>query len=147
MSLRDLVLSSDPKRALQELIMQWRELVSTLNESHGIYTPVLTNVTNVSASTAYACQWMQVGDVVTVSGRVDVDPITTATSTQVGISLPRTSNFANIQDCAGVAAASAIAGQSAAILADTTNNRAQMQWISGDVANQAMYFTLTYRVI
>lgn len=113
----------------------------------GTYTPGLTNVANVAASTAYKCQWIRVGNVVTVTGKADVDPTLAATSTQLGIALPIASNLATAQDCSGTAAASGIAGQSAAILGDATNNRAQMQWVSGDITNQAMYFTFTYEII
>lgn len=115
--------------------------------AHGTYTPTLTNVANLAASTAYSCQYLRVGNTVTVSGRVDVDPTAATTSTQLGISLPVASNLANTNECAGTAFASGIAGQGAAILGDATNNRAQMQWVSGDVTNQAMYFTFTYRII
>lgn len=113
----------------------------------GTYTPTLTNVANLDASTAYQCQYMQVGATVTVSGRVDIDPTTTVTSTQLGISLPVASNFGAVEDCAGVAAASAIASQSAAIQADAANNRAQLVYITTDVTNQPMYFTFTYQII
>ena len=113
----------------------------------GVYTPTLTNVTNLSASTAYQCQYMRVSSVVTVSGKIDIDPILTATSTILGISLPVASNFGAAEDCGGVAHASGIFGQGAAILGDTINNRAQLQFISADVTNQPMYFTFTYRVI
>lgn len=112
----------------------------------GIYTPTLTNVANVAASTAYVCQWMRVGDMVTVTGKVDVDP-TAAVSTQLGISLPVSTNLANAEECAGTAYCPAIAGQGAAILGDVANDRAQMQWIAVDVTNQPMYFTFGYRVI
>lgn len=113
----------------------------------GLHTPTLTNVTNLAASTAYACQYMRVGDVVTMSGRVDVDPTTTGVSTELGISLPIASNLATSNECCGTAFASAVAGQGAAILADGTNNRARMVWIAGDVSSQAMFFTFTYRVL
>lgn len=112
----------------------------------GIYTPILTNVANISASTAYSCQFMQVGNTVTISGKVDVDPALTATSTQLGISLPLFSNLGAAGNCAGTAFASGIAGQGAAILGDVTNNRAQMQWVAGDISNQPMYFSFTYRI-
>ena len=114
---------------------------------HGTYSPALTNVANLDASTAYECQYLRVGNTVTVSGKVDVDPTLTATSTQLGIALPIASNLGAAEDCAGTAFASGIAGQGAAILGDATNNRAQMQWISTDVTNQPMYFTFTYQVI
>lgn len=113
----------------------------------GAYTPTLTNVANLDASTVYECQYMRVGNTVTVSGRVDIDPTLAATSTQLGISLPVASNLGATEDCAGVAFASGIAGQGAAILGDAANNRAQLQYISGDITNQAMYFTFAYQVI
>lgn len=112
----------------------------------GTYTPTLTGVTNVAASTAYQCQYIRVGAVVTVSGKVDVDP-TAAVATQLGISLPVASNLGALEDCAGTAAAPAVAGQSAAIYADITNDRAQMEWVAVDLANRSMYFTFTYEVI
>src|SRR5439155_66361 len=40
----------------------------------GTYTPTLTNSVNVAASTAYTCQYLRVGSVVTVSGQMDIDP-------------------------------------------------------------------------
>lgn len=113
----------------------------------GVYTPTLTSVANVAASTPYECQYIRVGNTVTVSGKVDVDPTLTATSTQLGISLPIASNLGAAEDCAGTAFSPAIASQGAAVLGDATNNRAQMEWLSGDVTNQAMYFTFTYQVI
>lgn len=113
----------------------------------GTYTPTLTNVANLDASTAYSCQWMLVGNTVTVSGRVDVDPTIAATTTQLGISLPVASNFANSNECGGTAFANAVAAQGAAIMADATNDRAQMEWKSGDITNQGMWFTFTYRII
>lgn len=111
------------------------------------YTPTLTNVANLDASTAYQCQYLRVGNTVHVTGRVDIDPTLTATSTQLGISLPIASNLGAIEDCAGVAFASGIAGQGAAILGDAANNRAQLEYISGDVSNQAMYLSFSYQVI
>jgi hypothetical protein len=113
----------------------------------GRYTPTLTNVANLDGSTAYECQYLRVGSVVTVSGRVDINPTLAATSTQLGISLPVASNIGAVEDCAGAAFASGIAGQGAAILGDAANNRAQLQYIAGDVSDQAMYFTFTYEVI
>ena len=112
----------------------------------GTYTPTLTNVANLGASTAYECQYLRVGGVVAVSGRVDIDPTLTATATQLGISLPIASNLAADSDCAGTAFSTAIPGQGAGIHADTTNDRAEMAWKAGDVTNQNMYFTFIYEV-
>ncbi len=114
--------------------------------SRGIYTPTLTNVSNLDASTAYSAQYLRVGGVVTVSGRVDVDPTLIAILTLLGISLPIPSRFDNVEECAGTAYDPG-AVQGAAIAADPANDRAEMQWISGDISNEAMYYTYTYRII
>lgn len=111
------------------------------------WTPTLTNVANLDASTAYLSTYLRAGSFVVAFGKVDVDPTLAATLTQLGISLPVASDFANDFECAGVAFASGIAGQGAAILADTANDRAEMNWISGDVTNQPMYFVFGYRII
>jgi hypothetical protein len=112
----------------------------------GTYTPTLTNVTNVAASTAYQCQYMRVGATITVSGRVDVDP-TAAAATELGVSLPVASNFGASEDLAGVGALAATSTENTIILGDTTNDRASIQWVATDLANTAMYFTFTYQVI
>lgn len=122
-------------------------LDTALTLASGTYTPTLTGVANVAASTAYQCQYMRVGSVVTVSGKVDVDPTAPAAATQLGISLPVASNLGAAEDCAGTAFAPAIAGQGAAILGDAANNRAEMNWVSADITNQPMYFTFTYEII
>lgn len=112
----------------------------------GTYTPTLTNTTNIAASTTYVAQYLRVGSVVTVSGRVDVDP-TALGSVVLEMTLPIASNFAAIQQCAGVAADPSVSGQSAAIYAEVTNDKAVMAWITTDITNQAMYYTYTYQVI
>lgn len=118
--------------------------VATL--SAGAYTPTLFNVANLSASTPFSCQYLRVGAVVTVSGRVDIDPVAGATLTTLGISLPIASALANANECAGSGVSPAIAGQCAAVLGDVANGRASLQWTSADVTNQALYFSFTYRV-
>lgn len=115
----------------------------------GTYTPTLTNVANVDASTAYACQWMRVGNVVTVSGRINVDATATGTQTDVGMSLPIASNFAGAgsNECAGVAFAHAIAG-GFNIQADTTNDRANFSSVDiNTTADAAYFFTFTYLIL
>jgi hypothetical protein len=121
--------------------------ISALNLASGTYTPTVTGVTNVASVTAYLSQYMRVGSVVTVSGRIDVDP-TAAVATQVGISLPIASDFtaASGEECGGVAYCQTVAGFGAAVYADVTNNRAQMEWIAVDTAARSMWFTFTYRI-
>jgi hypothetical protein len=111
------------------------------------YTPTTFNVANLSASTPFACQYLRTLNFVTVTGRVDADPVTTATDTQLGISLPIASNFTAVQQCAGTAWAPTLTSEGAAILADITNDRAVMQWKAVDVTNAARYFSFSYQVL
>ena len=112
----------------------------------GTYTPTLTNVTNVSASTAYACQYLRVGSVVTVSGKIDVDP-TAAAAFEVGISLPIASNFTAQEQCAATGVSVIAADDAAWVVADTTNDRASFQSSPTGVTNHSYYFTFTYSVL
>lgn len=115
----------------------------------GTYTPTVTAVTNCTATSSGVCQWIRVGNVVTVSGVVAIDPTAATTFTSVGISLPIASNFAtNASECSGVAANANFLGYSGAITADFTNDRAQLDFTVGtDVSNQAWSFTFTYVVL
>lgn len=112
----------------------------------GSYTPTLTNWENLDASTAYQCQYMRVGSMVTVSGRADVDPTAAATITKLGISLPIPSNFSEREQCGGTAFSGSVSGQGAAIRADYEHDRAEMIWFSQNIDNHDMYFTFTYEV-
>lgn len=116
------------------------------NIGWGTYTPTLTNVADLDASTAYVCQYMRVGNVVTVSGKVDVDPTAGATETRLGLSLPIASNFTANQQLAGIGHSLAD-DETAAIYADTTNDRAELYFTSVGTASHEMFFTFTYQVI
>lgn len=130
----------------------WQSVVASIenlaNDMSGTYTPTLTNVTNVTASTAYTCQWFRVGDVVTVSGKIDITP-TAAGLIQIGLSLPVASALTSDEQCAG-AGAPHTAGtglRALAIRGDAANDRAIL---SSDVPNTtvtAWYFQFSYRVI
>lgn len=114
----------------------------------GTYTPTLTNAANITASTAFTCQYLRVGDVVTVSGQVAIDPTSATTNTTLGISLPIASNFSATEQCGGAAACGAVAGYSASIAADATNDTASLFFVTGtDVANRNWFFTFTYQVL
>lgn len=111
------------------------------------YTPTLTNTANLAASTASVCMYYRIGNMVTVSGRVTIDPTTTATLTTLGISLPVASAFTTAIQAGGTAAAPTVADGAAAILSDATNDRATLQYVCTDVTNHDMYFTFTYQVL
>lgn len=122
------------------------------NVFSGTYTPTLTNVTNVSASTAFSCQYMRVGNTVTVSGQVEITPTAANAHTLLGISLPIASSFGASRQCRGsscmeTTAASEIQLGNGGVSADTTNNRAQLRCAPSTTNNRAHSFTFTYLVI
>ena len=69
----------------------------------GTYTPTLADVSNTSARTAYQGQWMRVGNVVTVSGTLDLMATLISTATRVSITLPIASTFTTSYQCSGTA--------------------------------------------
>lgn len=71
------------------------------NVKSGTYTPTVTGTANVSANTPLKCQYIRVGNVVTVSGSVLITPTAANTTTTFTMSLPITSNFSGIQSCGG----------------------------------------------
>lgn len=114
----------------------------------GTYTPTLTNTTNVASSSAYACQYIRVGNTVTVSGQVDITP-TAAAYTVLGISLPIASNLAAANECAGAGSPStnATGYQPGAIGGDATNDRAKLTFMAPTTVTRGWFFTFTYRII
>lgn len=80
-------------------------LTGTTNQyvGSGTYTPTLFNTANVASSTAFVCQWTRVGNVVNVSGRVTIDPTSTGTNTNLGMSIPIASTFVGVENLGGTA--------------------------------------------
>jgi hypothetical protein len=117
------------------------------NVFSGTYTPTLTNTTNVAASSAGVAQYMRVGNVVTVSGQVDIDPTATG-DTIMGVSLPVASNLTAQTTCAGTfISLSGATFQGGSIYGDSTNDRATFRFVASSTANFAFQYHFTYRVI
>lgn len=112
----------------------------------GTYKPVLTNVQNIDVATAYDCQWQRVGNMVTVSGRVDVDPTATG-QVILGLTLPvATANFTADQQVSGTVAAAGVAGQSGAAVALVGAQTARLQYVASDAGSRAMRFIFMYQI-
>jgi hypothetical protein len=110
------------------------------------YTPTLTNTTNVAASTARQCTYLRVGNAVTVSGQLDIDPTATG-QIVLGISLPIASALTTAFQAGGTAAPTTVADAPAAIISDATNDRATLTYVCVDVTNHTMAFTFTYQIL
>lgn len=121
-------------------------ITQTTEDGRGQYVPTLTNVTNLSASTAFDTTFCRIGNICYVFGAVDVDP-TAAGATELGISFPIASTTGAETDCAGSGASHEVAGFSVGISADTSNNRARMRWVAVDTANRRVWFMFGYRVL
>lgn len=111
----------------------------------GTYTPTLTNISNLDASTSAGCQWMRVGNVVTVSGVIQANPTATGL-TELGVSLPIASNFSAgiVRECAGVGDFNGV--DLVYIRGDGANDRAKFTWSSGVTANVNLGFHFTYLI-
>lgn len=130
------------------------QLMSTISDlptlTTGTYTPTLTSVANISASTAYSCMYFRIGSIVHVAGKIDLTPTSNITQTSLGVSLPIASNFANEQELAGVGTSPDKQDEVCAFKADTTNDRAELDYVStaSDAGtNHSVFFTFTYRII
>lgn len=113
----------------------------------GTYTPTLTNTTNVAASTAQVARWMRVGNVVTVSGAVAVDPTAAAANTILGISLPIASNFTGTYDCAGAGSSIDTSAESWGFVSSAVNDRAEMRGWATNAVNHIVSYTFTYTIL
>lgn len=113
--------------------------------SSGTYTPTLTNVTNITASTAYACQYLRVGNTVTVSGKVDID-VTLGAASELGMSLPIASAFTVEENLGGTGSSAAAASLVSAIRADATNDRAALVFTAVSLTNDSYFFEFTYQI-
>jgi len=144
-----LVLTADGRLYGTALHNNAGAVTGTTNQyiASGTYTPTLTNGANVAASTAYVCQWMRVGNVVTVSGRLEVDTTSANTSTSIELSLPIASNFSQNYQCAG----NAMGNSSTAfyVYCNPATDKAVLQNTTGfaSVANDTYFFTFTYVIV
>jgi hypothetical protein len=127
-------------------------LTGTTNQyiASGTYTPTATAVTNVSSCTGQSSRWVRVGNVVTVSGVVTVDPASATTSSQLDLSLPIASALSGTElSGIGTIGQGSTIGQVVAVIGDnSTDDRASMFWVSGtDVASRNWNFQFQYTVV
>jgi len=122
-------------------------LSTTLALDSGRWTPTVANVANVSAVSASQGQYSRVGNVVTCSVIVAIDPIAGATPTIISITLPVASNFGAVGDCAGKAASPDVASMSGGIYADAASDTARLQFVSTDLNQRNWCLDFSYAVI
>jgi len=111
------------------------------------WTPTLTKITNLDAVTAFICQYMRVGNVVTVSGRFDADA-TAAGAVELAMSLPVASNFTAQGNASGTLFEATLgATQAGVVLADSTNDRLSLRYVASLTTNRTFVFHATYVIL
>ena len=118
------------------------------NVFSGTYTPTLTNVANIDSSASSNCQYMRVGNVVTVSGQVTIDPTVVSTNTELYMSLPIASDLSAGRNCSGTFASNSISTTNVgSIFSETTLNVANFRFMSNVATSTNFFFTFTYIII
>ena len=116
------------------------------NVFSGTYTPTLTNTTGISSSAASACQYMRVGNVVTVSGQVQIFP--NGSDFNMKMTLPIASAFTASRQASGhFSANGSYLLSGGTIAADVAGDRFLFLGNDTTSANLFFIFTSTYQVL
>lgn len=110
------------------------------------YTPTVTAVTNLTSSSAVACWYTRIGNVVFVAGFVTIEPTLDDTATGLTFSLPVASNFSNAFQGSGVAVATTDT-ESFGIYSKASNDTMEMAGISRITSSHTLEVQFSYRVI
>lgn len=119
----------------------------------GEYTPTYGNLSNISATFSVSkSNYMRVGNVVHVSGRYQVDPITT-THTSFSVSLPTLTDFFDgstdltylLTGVATVHYSTSIA-QDVAYITGSSSDKAIISWYARTITAGMVYYTFQYSV-
>jgi len=117
------------------------------NMTGGTYTPTLTNVANITSTTAYKCQYTRVDNIVTVYGKMEIDATNgTSTVTTVEISLPISSNFTVATDLNGVCFGPVSTANPVSLIANTVNDTASFTYTTSTDIAYIYSFTFSYEV-
>jgi len=115
----------------------------------GTYTPTLTNVSNTTARTPGVCQWMRVGNVVTVSGALEVT-YTGLAGWSLRMSLPIASEFTSFRQCTGTGVNLSVAdGEHCVVSGEDVEDEAVLAatFSVNPGASQTIAFHFTYLVV
>jgi len=125
-------------------------ITGTTNQyiASGTYTPSLTGLANVASSVMAVCQYMRVGNVVTVSGRINVTPTAPATISNFLLALPIASTIANTSNLGGSGTFDTNTVINAvSIMGNIGNNKAYFQFISSGTTSTPLAFSFTYVIL
>jgi hypothetical protein len=114
----------------------------------GTYVPTLTGITNVASTGVGDAQWLRVGNVVTVSGRLIVTPTAGGSLTTVtAISLPLASNITSsdqVGGCAGNSGNTVSTGVTPTITGDAATDTARLAFGAASTVPVIFSYHFTY---
>jgi hypothetical protein len=118
----------------------------TKDIASGTYTPTLTPSFNLDSATAKTTMYTRIGNIVTVTGIMEINPTASSSVCLLDISLPidPDNNFANLEEAAGVAGGLSYA--SGEINAKTTSKLVRLSIYSPVTTNNQISFSFSYRL-
>jgi hypothetical protein len=111
----------------------------------GTYTPTWTGLANVDSVTAFSCQYMRVGDTVTVSGWVTINATVDNTATSLSFSLPINSDTSVVNRLNGTGVEQG--GGVAACLSGYGTNFGEFEVFPSVDTSVNYSFHFTYRIV
>jgi hypothetical protein len=119
----------------------------TATFAQGVWTPTITGITNVAATTSGVCHYTRLGNQVHCWGQILVDPTAAApTQTVVDITLPVASVLATATDIFGVVNSFGATQVGAAIQSSADNTKARLSMRAVSDVNAAWIFEFDYVV-
>lgn len=117
--------------------------ISASNFAGSTWTPTTHNLSNLSSATGSSGQYLRAGNTVTASVNVTVNA-SGAGACAFEMSLPVSSNLAAIGDLVGIGVTSL--AEITLIYAETTNDRAKVEFIATSSGSRVVSVHFTYRV-
>ena len=117
--------------------------VPPIQNDSGVYIPTLTVDANIAGCRAFEAMWTRLGDIVTVCGRLSVNPADPARMSLLRLSLPIASDLVAPHYLAGVASCGCQHGM---IEPGSTRRDAGLALPPGQAGSQAWHYSFSYRL-
>lgn len=113
-----------------------------------VYTPTITNSTNVTASTAYQLFYSYVDGVVNVSGKVDITPTASSQDTKILLTLPVATTFTQDYQAGGDGSEYTVDKMNMTIYADTASGtKVACRFYATNNTAHSFWFNFSYQVL
>lgn len=114
-------------------------------DTNTVFIPALSEPVGLITATFYPVNAMRVGNVVTMSSRVDLHPAAATTPISIKFTLPWTSNFTSLEQCSGTIFQTFAQNQSSRGLAIVgAGTGAQINGVTNNPINDSYSYVLTY---